>query len=80
MASPYLRLAGVACAAAYLTKGAARAAQRMKSGENAPVLTDAVTLAQFYATNVAVAGPSLAKIILNSAAGLKVDALTADFR
>ena len=80
VASPYLRLAGVACAAAYLTKGAARAAQRMKSGENAPVLTDAVTLAQFYATNVAVAGPSLAKIILNSAAGLKVDALTADFR
>jgi butyryl-CoA dehydrogenase len=79
VASPYLRLAGVACAAAYLTKGAARATRRQKSGENAPVLTDAVALAQFYAANFAVAAPSLAEIVLNSAAGLKLEALTSDF-
>ena len=40
----------------------------MAHGDNAPVLRDAVAVAHFYAVNLAVAAPSLARIVADGKA------------
>lgn len=63
VASPYLRLFGLAAGSALLTKGALAAERRIAAAENAPVLRDAIAVARYYADNVATAAPGLERVI-----------------
>ena len=65
-ASPYLRLFGMAAGTAYLARGAVVAHARVQAGETAPVLAQAIADARFYAENIAVLAPSIARIVCDS--------------
>ncbi len=70
VATPYLRLFGTVAGGAWLAKGAAAALRLQKTGANDPVLAEALALAQFYAENIAVMAPSLARVVVKSADSL----------
>jgi acyl-CoA dehydrogenase len=63
-ATPYLRLFAVTAGAAYLAKGALRAARRQAGGDTAPVLAEVVSEARFYAENVTVGATGLAMTVI----------------
>jgi acyl-CoA dehydrogenase len=65
-ATPYLRLFALAAGAAYLAKGALRAARRQAGGDTAPVLAEVIADARFYAENVAVGATGLAMSVMAS--------------
>ncbi len=66
LATPYLRLFAVTAGAAYLAKGALRAARRQAGGDTAPVLAEVIADARFYAENVAVGATGLAMTVMAS--------------
>ncbi|MBR0725576.1 acyl-CoA dehydrogenase family protein [Bradyrhizobium manausense] len=68
IASPYLKLFGVAAGAALLTKGAIFAAQSIVAGEVKPVHHDALAVAAFYAANIAVEALPLERVVTESLA------------
>jgi acyl-CoA dehydrogenase len=72
-ASPYLRLFGMAAGAAYLARGALAAAARIEAGETAPVLTQAISDARFFAETVAVMAPAFASIVAGNRVAPEVD-------
>jgi acyl-CoA dehydrogenase len=63
-ATPYLRLFAVTSGAAYLAKGALRAARRQAGGDSSPVLAEVIADARFYSENVAVGAVGLAMTVM----------------
>lgn len=66
VATPYLRLFGLALGAAALTEAALAACLRRGAGDTAPVLTEAIADAIFFAGNIAVSAPAFARVVMES--------------
>jgi hypothetical protein len=63
VASPYLRLWGMAAGSAYLVKGALAAARLIAEGDTRPVLSAAIADARFFAENFAILAPGQVRIV-----------------
>ncbi|MBK5960449.1 acyl-CoA dehydrogenase [Rhodoplanes elegans] len=79
VATPYLRLFGLAAGVAYLAKAALAARARREAGDNDPIHADTIATAYFYAQAIAVGAPALARVVIASADALPGPESLSDF-
>ncbi|WP_029009274.1 acyl-CoA dehydrogenase [Azospirillum halopraeferens] len=72
-ASPYLRLFGLAAGGALLARGALAARAMLDAGAGDPALHGRIAVARFFAENLAMAAPGLARTVTDGAASVRVD-------